>query len=279
MSLTPFLNKHAGQTAWLFGKGPGLNHFDISSAGPLRVAINDVAATIPGCLYAFSNDGVEKWRDVYARGTVLFQPLRALEFWDSTVPGAVACPVVTYRDDSEDNRLHQPREELAECLVIRRGTLGSALQVLHIMGVSQIIAVGIDGGNAHATGHEWRTRLRRDHWKDYNAIRADAIRTADRLGLTLNFYTPFDAMNDGKIKVKMNRTCSADGLSLKADQTYDLNPSTAADLCAIGRAVKVDAPPVRETATAKPIMETAALPPAVTKKTAAKKTPRKRGRK
>ena len=59
MSLIPFLNRHAGETAWLFGKGPSLSTFDFKTAGPLRVAINDVIAHVPDCLYGFANDGVE----------------------------------------------------------------------------------------------------------------------------------------------------------------------------------------------------------------------------
>lgn len=274
MSLTPFLNRHAGETAWLFGKGPGLDHFDLNTAGPLRAAINDVAAHIPGCRYAFANDGVRDWCDAYRPEMVLFQPRRALDQWDSTLDDRVACSVVPYRDDWEDDLLQGDRETLADCLAVRRGTLGSALQVLHIMGVSRVVAVGIDGGNAHASGHQWRTRLRRDHWKDYNAIRDNAIRTAEILGLTLDFYQPENAMTDGKVKVTIKRSCFADGFNLQAGKDYDLPPSTAADLCAIGRAVRVEAP-------AKPAPETATLDTssretaAITKKTTKKKVARK----
>jgi len=74
MSLIPFLNRHAGQTAWLFGKGPSLSTFDFKTAGPLRVAINDVIAHVPDCVFGFANDGVSKWKDAYKPGQTLFQP-------------------------------------------------------------------------------------------------------------------------------------------------------------------------------------------------------------
>lgn len=269
MSLVPFLNRHAGETAWLFGKGPSLSHFDFKTAGPLRAAINDVSAHIPECIYCFANDGVQPWADLYREGQTLFQPERAIGYFDSQSSPDVTCSVVVYKDDWEDDLMDQTREKLAECLAVRRGTLGSAIQVLHVMGVSKIIAVGIDGGNTHATGHKWRTRLRLDHSKEYDAIRDNAIRTAERLGIDLQFYQPTKPMSNGKIKVVMLRTCSADGKDLVAGQSYELAPATAHSLCMIRRAMKVDDDgPSRETASAKPALETATLKPATSKKIA-----------
>ena len=270
MSLVPFLNRHAGETAWLFGKGPSLNHFDIQTAGPVRAGINDVSAHVPNCLYCFANDGVEAWADLYREGQTLFQPERAIGYFKPF--DAVACPVVTYEDAWEDSLMDLPREKLAECLAVRRGTLGSAIQVLHVMGISKIIAVGIDGGNVHASGHKWRTRLKLGHAKEYDAIRDNAIRTAERLGIDLQFYQPDKPMSNGKVKIKMLRTCSADGIDLTAGEIYELAPATAISLCMIRRAIKVEnEAPVRETASAKPLLETASLPPATAKKIARKK--------
>jgi hypothetical protein len=188
MSLAPFLNRHTGETAWLFGKGPSLSSFDFKNAGPLRVAINDVAAHVPDCRYCFANDGVGKWSDVYKPGQTLFQPVRCMHEYDSRVPGAVACDVVTFDDTQDDTRLRLPREQLAELPTIRRGTLGSALQILHVMGVRAVYMVGIDGGGTHAPGYEWRTRLRAVHAKDYNAIRSAAIDAAFIMGIALRFH-------------------------------------------------------------------------------------------
>jgi len=163
MPLSRFLGIHEGETGWIFGKGPSLATFDFNTAGKLRFAINDVIAHIPACKYGFANDGVAKWADVYRPGHVLFQPLRCLHEYDSTQPGAVACRVVTFHDSCEDTRLVLPPEQLLHELTIRRGTLGSAIQIIRIMGVRTIHLVGIDGGGQHAPGYEWRTRLRADH--------------------------------------------------------------------------------------------------------------------
>lgn len=263
MSLVPFLNLHAGETAWVFGKGPSLSSFDISTAGPLRVGINDTPAFVPDVRYCFANDGVADWADVYDQGQVLFQPERATHQFDPR--GKVACSVVTFRDDWEDDLVLQPREKIAECLQVRRGTLGSALQILHVMGVSRVVLVGIDGGNFHADCHQWRTRLRNDHWKDYNAIRADAIRSAELMGLELQFFNPQGHMETGKITVKMLRTCSADGEHLTAGNSYTLNPSTASSLITLGRAIATGEAPEKATL-APPEKETATLPTAEARK-------------
>jgi hypothetical protein len=231
MTLADFINRHAGETAWLFGKGPSLTTFDFQTAGPLRVAINDVIAHVPHCVYGFANDGVARWIDAYKPGQVLFQPRRCLHEYDSTAPGAVACDVVAYADDSDDRRLVLPRERLAECLTIRRGTLGSALQILHIMGVREIHMVGIDGGGTHAPGIEWKTRLRHDHAKDYDAIRSAAIDAAFLMGITLKFHNHDHTMqNDGKIFVRMLRNCFVGGNPYPLGEVAAFSPKVAHEL-------------------------------------------------
>lgn len=267
--LSQFLDRHAGKTAWLFGKGPGLDHFNFSDAGKLRCAINDVIGSIPHCLYGFAADSVRGWADVYCPEHTLFQPERALSAWDSSQPGRVSCQLVTYADDWTEGRTQGTREELAECLQVRRGTIGSALQILHIMGVSEVIAVGIDGGNRHSSLAQWRTKLKREHFKQYNAIRADAIRVAEELGINLQFYHPNQAMSHGKTTIKMLQSCFVEGEPFEAGKQYTLNPEAAQRVISIGRAVAIDSP-ARETASAKPVLETASLPPAVKKATVAK---------
>ena len=271
MSLIPFLNRHAGETAWLFGKGPSLSTFDFKNAGQLRFAINDVIAHIPGCTYGFANDGVAKWSDVYCKGQTLFQPTRCLNEFDSTAPGAVACDVVTYQDTPDDGRLSLPREELATLLTIRRGTLGSALQIMHIMGIRSIHLVGFDGGGRHAEGYQWRTRLRNDHAKDYNAIRNAAIDAALIMGIALRFHNHDHTMEtNGKIFVRFTRNSAAEGEPYFLGEVASFNPKVAGDLIN-ARAAEVFTPPAKqeiETAAIQPAKETATLPKPRAKKAA-----------
>jgi hypothetical protein len=231
MSLIPFLNRHVGETAWLFGKGPSLSAFDFKTAGPLRAAINDVIAHVPDCKYGFSNDGVRLWHDVYQPGQTLFQPSRCLHEYDSTQPGAVACDVVTYDDTRDDSRLLLPRQQIAELPTIRRGTLGSALQILHVMGVRSVYMVGIDGGAVHAEGYQWRTRLRNDHAKDYNAIRNAAIDAAFIMGIALKFHNRDHTMEpNGKVFIRFTSNAFAECVPYAIGEVAAFNPQTARQL-------------------------------------------------
>lgn len=257
MSLLPYLNRHAGETAWLFGKGPSLSTFDFKTAGPLRVAINDVIAHIPNCLYGFANDGVAKWKDVYKPHHTLFQPSRCFHEYDPTPPGAVDCKVVPFYDTCDDPRLGWTAKQLAtDGLTIRRGTLGSALQILKIMGVKAVHMVGIDGGGQHAEGYEWKTRLRADHANDYNAIRSAAIDAAFIMGIALRFHNLDHTMeNNGKLFVRMLKNCFANGMPYALGEIASFSPAIANQLISC-RAAEPFSPPVQ-----KPIeIETAAAP-------------------
>jgi len=270
MSLRPFLNLYAGQTAWLFGKGPSLTNFDFKQAGKLRFAINDVIAHIPDCKYGFANDGVAKWRDVYQKGQILFQPLRAMSEFDSRKDGAVDCDVVTYEDKQDDARLLLSREEIAELPAIRRGTLGSALQIMHVMGIRSIYMVGFDGGGTHADGYAWRTRLRNDHARDYNAIRNAAIDAAELMGITLHFHNQDNIMNpNGKIFVRFLSNSFAKGEPYSQGEVASFTPNVAADLVAC-RSAQYFTPPAKqeiETAALNPMQaETAAIQTTKTRK-------------
>lgn len=267
MNLADFINRHAGETAWLFGKGPSLSDFDFKTAGPLRCVINELALHVPSARYCFANDGVQAWRDAYIAGQVLFQPRRALCEYDSTQPEAVKCEVVAYEDARDDQRIFLPPAECAELLSIRRGTLGSALQILRIMGVKTVCMVGFDGGNAHAPGYEWRTRLRSDHWKDYEAIKSDAIDYAELVGMSLQFHNSINTMTtDGKIWVRLTRDCFAECVPYGQGSIAKFTPRIARELIESDSA-EAYSPPAREQ------IETATAPVAAAE-TAAIATPK-----
>jgi len=270
MVLADFINRHAGREAWLFGKGPSLSKFNFDDAGEIRCAINDVTAHVPDVRYCFANDGVQNWADVYKPGQILFQPKRCLGEYDSTKPKAVACDVVAYGDTHDDGRLLLPRDQLAELLTIRRGTLGSALQILHIMGIQRLHLVGIDGGGRHAEGYQFRTRLRADHAKDYNAIRDAAIDAAALMGIRLIFHTTNEDQQpmttNGKIFVRITRNTFIAGTPHCQGEVVSVNPGIAEQLISC-RAAEMfhgpmveDEPPAIETATIETPKETAAIP-------------------
>ena len=270
-TLHDFIGKHAGETAWLFGKGPSLDLFDLATAGPLRVAINDVVKEIPGCVYGFANDSVAHWQHVYRPELILFSPQRTIDE-GFIAYGTPPCEVVGYSDAHGDDRLDWPAERLAtEGLAIRPGTLGSALQILKLMGVVRVVLVGIDGGGKHA-GREWLTRLRNEHYKDYNRIRDAAIESAPRLGLTLEFFHPTHNP-DGTMKLKITRSTVVRGFrDVTAGEIVDVPEREARILVVEGAAVEL-APersaaesaalaPAAEHATAAPILTAASVLPA-----------------
>lgn len=267
--LKDFLNLHAGETAWLFGKGPSLDRFDMRKAGKLRVAINDVVKEVPGCRYGFANDSVAPWRHVYRPEHVLFQPLRvAHDIHAAQVE--VDCERIWYPDDRESDRLGWSAEQLAhQGLCIRRGTLGSAGQILYVMGVRQIVCVGIDGGGRHAD-RKWNTELRHDHAIDYNAIR-DAFITACLIqGIAVTFFGADQnetQLPNGMKVVKLLSTILVEGTHRCEGEVFACSPSVAEDIVSQGLAIYWRQPgpktaaevptPVVETVAAAPVAERA----------------------
>lgn len=259
-TLKDFLFKHTGETAWVFGKGPSLDRFNLDDAGPLRCAINEVIQYIPDCPYGFACDSVIDWQDVYKPGHVLFQPRRV--FGAGYKAADPDCERIFFDDAHGDDRILWTREQLAnDGLAIKRGTLGSTLQILHIMGVSKIVAVGIDGGQQHAA-REWRTRIRNEHFRDYNTIRAQFILGCHLLGIELEFPNlGGDYLPNGMKRVKILRNVLVKGFNHYAGEIVDLQPDDADILLAMGKAERWDGSFVEreiaaiETATAKPAME------------------------
>lgn len=249
MTLADFIGKHTGATCWLFGKGPSLDLFPMESAGPLRASINDACVVVPSCRYAFANDGIQKWIHHLTDSITLFQPARALKEFDSA-RASLTSPVVVYQDDYGDRITTDPAK-LAQCMRIRRGTVCSALQVLFLMGVSNVVMVGFDGTGTHSKAAAWSNRIRNDSAKEYAGIKDAAIETAEELGLTLKFFTePNTNMENGKIKVTITRSCFVAGQPITAGQTIEVIPIIARQLIACGSAeVSKELPPI-ETAEA-----------------------------
>lgn len=261
--LRDFLNLHAGETAWLFGKGPSLDRFDMALAGPLRVAINDVVRYVPGCRYGFANDSVERWAEFYQPGQVLFQPLRVLHDIHAGKP-PLACERVWFADDWDDDRLVWPIERVAEHgLTVRRGTLGSAGQLLRLMGVAKVVCVGIDGGGQHAA-RSWRTELRTDHAPEYSSIRAHFIHACRLSGLPVEFHGAdlSQQLPDGMKTIKVIENILVGGIHCCSGAIIEQPPHIADQLVADGLAVHWRAPvstSAAEVATAAPAQEQAVV--------------------
>lgn len=260
-TLTDFLGKHEGETAWIFGKGPSLARFAMQDAGPLRCALNDVVRYVPACAYCFANDSVRDWSEFYQPQHILFSPNRLLN--DSFLrPVIPACELVRFDDERRDATWPKPLPELAQKLAILPGTLGSTIQILAIMGVRKVVAVGIDGGGTHAP-MQWRTVLRADHAVDYGNIREAFINAASLYRIAIEFFgAPEGQPKNGMIKVRITDACLVRGVHFSVGAIDEFSPQDASAIVSNGRGVVVTEPtePVRPIV--EPIIETAQAAPA-----------------
>lgn len=186
--------------------------------------------------------------------------------------GAVACDVVTYEDTHNQHILTSRVEDHAQALSIQPGTLGSALQILRIMGIRTIHLVGFDGGGQHAGGFAWRTRLRADHTRDYDQIKAAAMISAQIMGLTLTFYNEPTMDHPETKTVQFTRSVFAEGNPYSVGEIARFNTKIAAELIVAGAAVyaKPQQEPVAATTPA-PVPTAPAPAPAEPVKTKRKK--------
>lgn len=272
--LADFLGMHAGETAWMFGKGPSLDAFDMAEAGPLRCAINDVVKVVPACTYCFARDPVARWAHHYRPEHVLFQPA-AINNDIHAIKSKLPCERIWFADERNDwrERLAWPAERMAaEGIAVLAGTLGSAEQILRIMGVGRILCVGIDGGGQHAGLTKWDTRLRADHAIDYNNIRNDFRMACELHGIEMAFFDPESrTFTNGMKTVRILSNTFCRGQPLSAGQVLDLPPLDADALMAAGRAVlaKRVAAPEPGPAAAEIMAKTAEATPAIIETAAA----------
>jgi hypothetical protein len=128
------------------------------------------------------------------------------------------------------------------------------------MGVKAVHMVGIDGGAVHAEGYQWRTRLRNDHARDYNAIRNAAIDAAFIMGIALKFHNHDHTMEtNGKVFVRLIENAFANAEPYAAGEVASFSPKVAAELVSCRKAVYFDQPKMEAEIIA-PAIETAEAP-------------------
>jgi hypothetical protein len=272
-TLQDFIGIHAGQTAWLFGKGPSLSQDSIDaaiSAGGILCAINETAGIIPGVQYGFANDDVAPWVNIYSRLSPsfrLFQPRR------TSLSGAIPeCRRISFDDSADIDATQATPTELSFKLQIGPGTLSSVIQILWIMGFSRVICVGIDGGQERSTIAEWQSDpARANH---YNEIRSWASRLAHFLNFPLLHFSTDRTLTHSEMKIQVTRNVFSNGTPLQAGETVELSDADAQELIGMGAAIMV---PSAKTITLEDVVKTekteAATEPA--KKTARKATAKK----
>lgn len=199
--LAQFRDRHLGETAWLFGKGPSLDPFLdgghlaplIHRPGHVLCAVNENVRDIVTAPYAFASDNCSRWQHLYPADVVLFQPRRILSE-DVREPVANPKCQTLFFDEIPPvepyGRLAQgPGFWLEHGLATLPGTITAALQVLCIMGIRCIVCVGIDGGEARAQ-RDWFTLPLAPGVSSYDEIKSAFIKAASVIGTELLWWSP-----------------------------------------------------------------------------------------
>jgi len=147
------LNRHAGEDAWVFGKGPSLDGFDMGVAGALRICINESAAVVPTPSYFFAHDCVpiERVAVQWPEGCkAVLEDGKVKHAVDSGIPQEA---VYQYsKRDKDKSVLFLSPEEIAEQNILHgmNGTVHSALHFFKLVGVRCVHMVGFDGTGGYA---------------------------------------------------------------------------------------------------------------------------------
>jgi hypothetical protein len=182
-----FCGKHAGDTAYVFGKGPSLDTFDMTLAKGPRVCINESALVVPCPTYFFAHDEkpisrvASMWPE---RCTAILEPSRAQYAVKCGLPeDAIAVYGLRHGDISV---LGLTRDEVARrnVLYAKLGTVHSAIHFCHLIGVSRVVMVGFDGQGGYAAS----LRVTSAGW-NHAQIRTHAIEILDMLDIKHEFWT------------------------------------------------------------------------------------------
>ena len=131
------LDKHNGEEAWLFGKGPSFDDYDQSGAGELRATINEALYAVDSVTYAFCWVGDKK--DLRAEeGTIIIDGSRSAY-------------------SSEFDKWKPKKEPM----FINNSTGELAVSYLIWMGISKLHLIGFDSIGKYSKNFKW-TRKRDD---------------------------------------------------------------------------------------------------------------------
>jgi len=148
-----FLGIHKKETAWIFGKGPGIDRFDMSKAGSLRICINESTLVVHEPRYFFAHDEKpilrvsKKWNPSCV---AILQPIRGKYAVRCGIPEDC---IYTYDIWARDPKaLTLSPEVIANKahLYAKHGTVTSALHFCYMAGVTRVNLVGFEGKGGYA---------------------------------------------------------------------------------------------------------------------------------
>lgn len=186
-NIAELLGRHANEEAWIFGKGPSLDSFDVETAGSLRICINESVLQVPGARYFFAHDenpirhSATRWPAVCL---AILQPVRATFAVSCGIPEDL---IRTYtKCERQLDTLDWSAETIAKhhSLLGLTGTVHSALHFCRLIGACSIVFVGMDGRGGYARCIGAPSPL---GGGQHDVIRRDSITIAERLRLPYRF--------------------------------------------------------------------------------------------
>ena len=121
--------KHKGEQAWLFGKGPSLDAFCMDDAGALRATVNHACLVVPDASYCFSH----------------FEDRQDIDTPDG-------CLLITGESDNIGSNISEYEEG---DLFMKYSSAELAASYLIACGVSVLHLVGFDPREKYSSHFEW----------------------------------------------------------------------------------------------------------------------------
>ena len=186
-SIAELLGRHNGAEAWIFGKGSSLDDFDISTASPLRICINESLLVVSEASYFFAHDEVpiQRVAPYWPSGCcAILQPVRGNYAVSRGIPSDA---IFTYeKRERQLDVLNWPAERIAReaSLLGLTGTVHSALHFCRLIGAVSVVFVGMDAGPAYARCLDLAPPPGGGR---HDLIRRDSIMVAKDLGLDYQF--------------------------------------------------------------------------------------------
>ena len=163
--------RHEGETAFVFGKGPSLDHFDIDQAGPLRICINESIRSVPRSAYFFAHDElpIRRAAECWQSGCrAILQLPRAELACDCGIADESIYVYDKRQGEGHSTTLTAEQMAARNCLYGNSGTVHSALHFCRLIGASRVELIGFDGAGGYAkclglpAGGAQHERIRRD---------------------------------------------------------------------------------------------------------------------
>jgi len=189
------LNRHAGQTIWIFGKGPSLDDFQVASAGEVRICINESLRAVPRPTYFFAHDEgpihnvANTWPE---QCSAILQLPRAIFAEQCGIPTDA---IFVYEKRYCDNAVRDMNAaSLARhrCLYGNSGTVHCAIDFCRLIGATRVVMVGFDGTGGYAKSIHLP-----DGGAEHDRIRRDSVSLLNALAIPYEFFGSCNADKSG----------------------------------------------------------------------------------